>query len=90
MRTWLKDGAGWRCEMPGNITLFAVPHHTKGLFGEKAARGTKWRAGATHWCESTSTISRFGQNVYDRVCADAKEAKALATSVYLAAQAVPA
>jgi hypothetical protein len=82
MRTWIKDGAGWRCEMPGDVTLFAVPIHTKGLFGDKPARGTKWRAGATHWDAATSTASRYGRDVYREECADHKAAKALATRVW--------
>ena len=86
MQTWIKDGAGWRCEMPGNVTLFATPDRTKGLFGEQAARGTKWRAGATLWEDSKDgiggTASRFGRDVYGQLCDDAKAAKALATSVW--------
>lgn len=89
MRTWMKDGAGWRCEMPGNITLFATPDRTTGLFGAKAARGTKWRAGATHWDEATRTASRFGRDVYMTLCDDAKSAKSLATSIYLEAGGAP-
>jgi hypothetical protein len=83
MQTWIKSGAGWRCEMPGNITLFAVPDRTVGLFGDRVARGSKWRAGVTHWCERTSTASRYGRDVYDQLCATAIEAKSLATATYL-------
>lgn len=75
-----------RAEMPGNVTLFAVPDRTTGLFGERAARGTKWRAGASRWEDSPSgvggTSSRFGRDVYAETCADAKAAKVLAEAVY--------
>lgn len=88
---WVKKDAGWRADMPGEVTLFAVPDRTTGLFGDKAARGTTWRAGATLWTDSPSgvggTASRFGRDCYGETCADAKAAKALAESVYLAAVA---
>lgn len=79
---WNADGAGFKAEMPGNVTLFAVPDRTKGLFGEKAARGTLWRAGASHWDAATSTVSRYGRDAYGEMQADARSAKALAASVY--------
>jgi hypothetical protein len=67
--------------MGANVTLFAAPEHTKGLFGERAARGTKWHAGASVW-DGASTISRFGRDVYGQLCESAKGAKALAESVF--------
>ena len=80
--TWTKDGAGFKAEMPGNVTLFAVPEHTKGLFGEKAARGTLWRAGASHWDAAKSTMSRYGRDAYTELQPDARSAKALAEFIY--------
>jgi len=79
---WVRKDAGWRADMPGEVTLFAVPDRTKGLFGEKPARGTTWRAGVSRWDGATSTISSFGRDAYRETCADAKAAKALAESIY--------
>lgn len=85
MRTWLKDpnSGGWRCEMPGNVTLFAVPdrlaRHSLTL---RASRGAQWRAGATHWDEATRTASRFGRDVYLDLQPDAVSAKRLAETVW--------
>lgn len=80
---WTKDGAGWRAEMGGEVTLFATPERATGLFSEKPARGTKWHAGVSVWDESTRTISRYGRDVYMTLCDCAKDAKALAESVYI-------
>jgi hypothetical protein len=80
---WTRDGAAWRADLPGNVTLCAAPDHTRGMFGEKVARGSTWRASATIWDESTRTASRFGRDVYCDRQQDAKAAKALAESVYL-------
>lgn len=78
--TWTRDDstAGWRCEMPGSVTLFVVPDQTR--FG-KAKRGTQWRAGASQW-DGKSTISRFGRDVYMDKQSSAEDAKRLAESVY--------
>ncbi len=82
--TWTRDGAGWRAIVDANVTLFAVPDRTR---RDQPARGTKWRAGATHWDEDTRTASRFGRDVYGELCPDAKAAKALAEAVYAEATA---
>lgn len=81
---WEKYGAGWRAEMPSNVTLYADPDRTRGVLGDKPARGTHWKAGASQWDEATRTLSRYGRDTYRDQCDDAKSAKALAEAVYLA------
>lgn len=77
---WQRKDAGWRADM-GTITLFASPDYTT-RFGTKPKRGTKWRAGVSSWDEATRTISRYGEDVYSRLCDSAKEAMLLAERVY--------
>ena len=79
---WVKNGADNRCELPGRITLVVTPvHYAKG-FTPKAARGTKWRAQASHWDASTSTLSRYGRDEYMNPVASAEDAMKLAQSIY--------
>jgi len=83
--TWLKDAntGGWKCEMPGDVTMFAVPNRLAShSLTPKPSRGTKWRAGCTHWNEATRTASRFGRDVYMEFQPDANAAKSLAELVY--------
>lgn len=79
---------GFRAEMPENVTLCATPDRTTG-FGARPARGTTWRAQASHWCESTRTISRFGRDAYGVQHKTAKDAMRAAEQIYLDAT-VPA
>ncbi|CAK7259114.1 MULTISPECIES: hypothetical protein [unclassified Shinella] len=84
-RTWLKDEntGGWKCEMPDNVTLFAVPVHlARHSFTPKPSRGTQWRAGCTHWDEATRTATRFGRDAYNELQPDANTAKSLAGLLY--------
>lgn len=83
---WTRYDASWRCELPGEVTLFATPNAST-HFGTKPKRGTKWRAGASLWCEATHTVSRFGEDVYGIQFATAKEAMRRAELVYLAGRA---
>lgn len=79
---WTKKGASYHCELPGNVTLVASPDQYAKGFMPKAARGTKWRAQASHWDASTSTISRYGRDEYMHPVASAKDAMKLAQSIY--------
>jgi hypothetical protein len=61
---WVQgDTCAFRAEMPGDITLSAFPDRLT-HFGTKVARGTFWRAQASHWNEATRTVSRFGRDEY--------------------------
>lgn len=84
---WQPNDAGFRAEMPDNVTLYVTPDRNK--WG-KPARGTTWRAGASVWNASTRTISRFGRDVYGQQVADKRAAMKLAESVYLEAVTVEA
>jgi hypothetical protein len=76
---WENRGAdGWRATV-GDVTLYASPDHTK-AFAPK--RGTTWRAGASRWEALTSTIYRYGRDVYGIQCKTAKEAMRLAETVF--------
>lgn len=78
---WQKDTyCCWTAKI-GDITLFVSPDRTT-RFGTKAVRGTKWRAGVSHWDEQTRTMSRYGRDVYMQLCDSAKEAMRLAEVVY--------
>lgn len=77
---WQKQDAGWVARI-GDITLCASPDRLA-RFGGKAARGTKWHAGVSHWSEPTRTMSRYGRDVYMQLCDSAKEAMLLAERVY--------
>lgn len=80
---WTKDDhAGWRCEMPGNVTLWACPDRFASGFIPRAARGTKWRAGCNHWNEATRTVSRYGRDAYTYLQPTADAAKRLAQEIY--------
>lgn len=80
---WIKnDWAGWQADMGGNVTLVVVPDRYAKGFTPKAARGTKWRAQASHWDAATSTMSRFGRDVYGDLQDSADAAKRLAESIY--------
>jgi len=84
-KTWIKDetSGGFKCEMPGNITLFATPVYSVfRAFKIKPARGTQWRAGCSHWDESTHTLSRFGRDAYMTPVATSAEACKLAMTIY--------
>lgn len=77
--------AGFRAEMPNNVTLVVYPDKTKN-FGTKAARGTTWRGQASHWEESTRTMSRYGRDEYNVQHKTAKLAMAAVERIYLDAQ----
>lgn len=78
---WTRDGAGYRADMPNEITLFATPDYTKD-FGAAPKRGTTWRAGVSHWDESTRTVSRFGRDEYGVLHKSYKDAMRAAESIY--------
>lgn len=80
---WQKVDAGFQAEMPDNVTLVATPDSTKGSFGEKPARGTAWRAQASHWNEATKTMSGFGRDEYSAKHASAKLAMQAAEKIYM-------
>jgi hypothetical protein len=73
--------AGFRAQMPGDVTLVVTPDRTR-AFGAKAARGTTWHAQASHWCEATSTMSRFGRDEYAVKHATAKDAIRAAEAIF--------
>lgn len=79
---WEKQGAGWRCIMPAEVTLFVSPEHLRmGRRGLQPSRGTKWHAGASIW-NGKDTVSRYGRDVYLDKQEDAKAAQRLAETVY--------
>jgi hypothetical protein len=82
MKDWKKDGDAYTRQI-GNVTLAVFPDKTK--FG-KRVRGSKWRAQASHWCEATSTISRYGPDTYGALYDTAKEAMRAIDANYQAAQ----
>lgn len=84
---WTKRDGGHQCAI-GELTLFVVPDRYAKGFQPKAARGTKWRAGVTHWCERTRTASRFGRDTYADLQDNAKDAMRLAETVYADAVSV--
>ena len=79
---WIKNGATYRCELPGNVTLVASPDQYAKGFMPKAARGTKWHAQASHWDAATSCVSGYGRDEYMNLVASAKDAMKLAQSIY--------
>lgn len=81
---WTRDtgNAGWRCEMPGDVTLLATPDRLARGLTARPARGTSWRAQCSHWCEATRTMSRFGRDAYADLQPDAKAAMRLAEAIY--------
>ena len=81
---WQRDTfAGWRCEMPDNVTLIASPRRTVSRgFRLRAAANTLWQAQCSVWDEATRTISRFGRDAWREEPATASEAKRLAQAVY--------
>jgi hypothetical protein len=81
MFDWQPHDAGFRCAMPGNITLDVFPErHAKG-FVAKPARGTKWRAAASIF-DGKFTISRYGRDEYMNLQASVKDAMRLAEDIY--------
>ena len=78
---WVPYSAGFRAEMPGDVTLCVEPERTR-AFGTKPARGTAWRASASHWNETTRTISRYGRCEYAVQYAAAKLAMRAAECIY--------
>lgn len=85
MFNWVPKDGGFRCTMPGDVTLVATPdRYAKGLT-PKAARGTKWHAQATHWNERTRTSSRYGRDEYLNLQDGAKDAMRLAEDIYRSA-----
>ncbi|API60550.1 hypothetical protein BSL82_15705 [Tardibacter chloracetimidivorans] len=81
------DLAGFIANVSSDITLVVTPcDYVKG-FKLKAARGTKWRAQATHWCERTRVASRYGRDEYDNPQDSPQAAKRLAETIYNDARA---
>ncbi|QWY83177.1 hypothetical protein [Rhizobium phage RHph_X2_24] len=82
MFNWIAKDGGFHAEMPGNVTLVVTPdRYAKGL-QMKPARGTKWHAQCTHWCDRTRTASRYGRDEYLNLQDDAKAAMRLAEDIY--------
>lgn len=80
---WVEKDGGYRCQI-GNITLCVSPDRYAKGFNIKAARGTRWHAQCTNWCERTRTASRYGADVYTDLKDSAREAMRLAEAVYTA------
>lgn len=78
---WQRDAAGYRADMPNEVTLFATPDYTTG-FGTTPKRGTTWRAGVSQWDESTRTISRYGRDEYGTLHKSYKDAMRAAEAIY--------
>ncbi len=74
------DG-GFRCEMPGDVTLVVTPDRLAKGFTPKPARGTMWHAQASQW-DGISTMSRYGRDEYGNLQPSAKAAMRLAESIY--------
>lgn len=85
MFTWIEQDGGFRADAPGNVTLIVTPERYAKGFTLKAARGTKWHAQCTHWCERTRTASRYGRDEYLNLQDSAKDAMRLAEDIYRAA-----
>lgn len=84
---WQKTPYGdFRAEMPGNVTLVVAPRRTTG-FANKPARGTAWFAQASHWDETTRTMSRYGRDEYMVDRKTSKDAMRAAELIYTAATA---
>lgn len=82
---WQEHEGGWICHLPHNIAITAMPdRYARGLT-PKPARGTKWHAQASHWCERTSTLSRYGRDEYSNMQNSAAEARKLAELIYMEA-----
>jgi hypothetical protein len=84
---WIPNeyGPGFVAKM-GDVTLFASPDQTS-HFGTKPKRGTRWRFGCTHWCETTRCASRYGRDAWDETCTTAKDAMRAAEHIYSEARA---
>lgn len=78
---WVKYEAGFRCEMPGNITLDVFPERYGKGFTPKPARGTKWRAAASVF-DGKSTVLRYGRDEYMNLQDTARDAMRLAEDIY--------
>lgn len=79
---WQKSyNCSMHAEMPDNITLVVSPDRTT-HFGTRVARGSSWRAQASHWDEATRTMSRFGRDEYSVQHKTAKDAMRAAESLY--------
>lgn len=80
---WKKnfDNAGFKAEMPDNVTLWVVPTKYAKGFDLKPARGAKWRAGCNYF-DGKFTVSRFGRDAYDDLQDSAKKAMRLAEEIY--------
>lgn len=78
---WQPKDGGFRCEMPGEVTLVVTPERYAKGFAPKAARGAKWHAQASQW-DGKSTISRYGRDEYGNLQETAKDAMRLAESIY--------
>lgn len=81
---WEEYDAGYRAKI-GDVTLYVSPEQTRD-FGRKHKRGTKWRYGATHWCDATRTASRYGVDCCDDVRDDKRDAMRAAEQAYNAAR----
>lgn len=82
---WVEKDGGYRCIMSNDVTLCVTPDRYAKGFNVKAARGTKWHAQCTHWCDRTRTASRYGRDVYTDLQDTARDAMRLAEDVYKAA-----
>ncbi|QIG73334.1 hypothetical protein EVC03_026 [Rhizobium phage RHph_Y5A] len=86
MFNWVPQDGGFRCEMPGNVTLVVTPDRIAKGIAMKPARGTKWHAQCTHWDERTSTASRYGRDEYLNLQGTSRAAMRLAEDIYMERQ----
>lgn len=82
---WQAHEGGWICRLPSNVAIVAMPERYARGVTPRPARGTKWLAQASHWCERTSTLSRYGRDEYGNKQDSAAEARKLAEDIYLEA-----
>lgn len=76
-----KDGGFYAIK--GDVTLVVSPDRFAKALTPKAARGTKWHAQCSHWCERTRTMSRYGRDEYMNLQDNADDAMRLAEDIYV-------
>lgn len=82
MFDWQAVDGGFQAKMPWDVTLVVTPDRYAKGFTPKAARGTKWHSQASHWCERTRTMSRYGRDEYGNLQDTVEAAKRLAEDIY--------
>ena len=79
---WSANDQGGFTAKVGDVSLHAQPVRLARGLTPKPARGTEWRAFVTHWCERTSTATRYGRDVYSDLQPDRNAAMLLAEQVF--------